>query len=78
MDVQSLIIPTLNLCPKEVNAAKMFLFGGRQYFLPPSRQQIFGKQEMLELHSFGCLSNAGGGAGLHWKYWLIDSTGYAI
>jgi len=76
-DVQSLIIPTLNLCPNEVNAAKMFLFGGRQYFFPPSRQQIFGKHEILELHSFGCLSKAGGGAGLHWKYWLSDSTGYA-
>lgn len=77
-DVQSLIIPTLNLDPKVVKAAKMFFFGGRQYFLPPSRQQILGKQEMLELHSLGCLSKAGGGAGLHWKYWLKVSTGYAI
>lgn len=52
----------------------MDFLGGRQYLFPDSKQHILGRQSSVLLHGFGCLSNAGGGAAVHWKYCENDST----
>lgn len=61
-------------CVKPVTNAKIDLRGGLQCLLPASWQHILGKQSNVRLHGLGCVSNTGGGGGVHCKYWDTAST----